>query len=159
MRMRSLVLAGVLGVVLLVGAAACVGPTSGTGSNSTTVPATTTTPATTSVPAVTTTSSATNAPTLVGFDALGPIAAGQFHVPVATLKLSGPATTDTFVAVTSSLNGCISISGGGVTVAAGAPYATVIGSALNACDSVTLTARLGSISLTTTTKAVPPTAG
>jgi hypothetical protein len=99
----------------------------------------------------------TAGPSLVGFSQLSPIGAGAHNQRVASLKLSGPALADTFVSVSSSLNGCLVVPGGGVTVPAGSFAAYVLGDAPNACPSVTLTATLGPVSLQFTTSVSVPT--
>jgi hypothetical protein len=74
---------------------------------------------------------------------------------IASVELSGPATADTFVSVTSSDPTCLSITGGGTTVPVGRSVVGVGATGLRACASVTLTATLGAVSLTATTTIFP----
>jgi hypothetical protein len=120
MRARWLVVA-----VLSVAATGCIPPVAGGGSTTTSTTTTLVPPRLTSI----------------GPTAEPPRAGTTYDDPVAVVTLSGPARGDTVVAVSSSNTGCLRVSD--ATVPSGSTSAPVIGSAVNACPSVRLTATLG----------------
>ncbi len=89
----------------------------------------------------------TGPPVLIGLDpALSYVREGETGVPTIptplTVSLSRPAEQNTFVAITSTDPGSLSVVGGGVTVPMGSSTATVLVDAIAPTASVTLTASL-----------------
>ncbi|WP_437485223.1 lamin tail domain-containing protein [Sorangium sp. So ce1014] len=89
------------------------------------------------------------------FAYVGQVAAPTLPAPL-EVTLSGPATADTFVSVTSGDPATIAVVGGGATVPAGATSAVVLLDALAAAAAVELTASLGDVSLTATVRVLDP---
>ena len=81
------------------------------------------------------------------FANLGQVSAPTFPMPL-TVQLTGAMPADTFVAVSSGNTAALVVVGGGATIRAGQTRAAVLVTALAAAPAVTLTATLGTESLT-----------
>ena len=99
----------------------------------------------------------TSAPTLVSITpASGALTSGSVDVAAATVTLSAPATSDTFVQAASSDPGVLAVSSGGVMILAAHTSGEIRVSVLTGGQSVTLSASLGNETLQTTIATVSP---
>jgi hypothetical protein len=88
--------------------------------------------------------------------ALGALAVTTGPTPL-TVRLSAPATVDTFVPVTSADPTAVTVENGGVIIAAGQDRAAVLVNGLTASGGVVLTASWGATILTAVVRVVGPT--